>query len=199
MAKDKSSSGCLVVGIILLVLGLLLLVPGTLWLYRLAEVKDAAAEVRYETMEAARGTDRSDGGAVVLNRSYLATTKLPKPGEDITREHFVAFMIAPDTTELTKQAFRRVANEATVTWLLQTENITEKDGAPRGSFYLSWQIRDGTSTTSSTLGIEAEFTEDSREALLGVRRGDLVEVTGDLRFSGDNPVLKNARLASEAE
>lgn len=205
MAKEKSSSsGCLVVGLILLVLGLLLLVPGALWLYKSEQRSvEVAARTEARHVEALRATDRamrgSDGGVVVLDRDRLATITLPKPGEEITRERFLAFMIAPDATELTTEAFRRVAGEATVSWSLLTDNISERNGVLRGSFSLPWQIREGTGSTSSTLNIVAEFTEDSRGALLELRRGDWVEVTGDLRFSNGNPVLKNASLAGKAE
>ena len=199
MAKEKSS-GCLIVAIILAVLLALLLVPVGLW-YMSASNKSVAARdeaiARAEAIEHAYGLRGSDEGVVVMEKGEVPDLTVPKAGEEITREHIVLFLTSYNATNLTKEAFRKVASEASVKWLLRTDNVFEKNGVLRARFWIPWEIRSNNSSSSSSIQVEAYFAEESRADLLTLSRDEWVTVEGDLSFDADTPTIKNARIVDE--
>lgn len=196
MAKNKSA-GCLVAAAILVVLALLAIIP-VLYLTKARSQAAYEAESMRRAHEAEMVTEMSPYSgptrAAVLDKADSGTLAMPKPGEPVTREHLVAFTASADATDLSRETFQRVAEGAKVTWLLQVANVAERDGVLTGRFSLPWQVRNAHSSTSSTLTVDAQFVEDAREALLGVRVGDWVEVSGELHFTGTAPLLKNATV-----
>jgi hypothetical protein len=137
-------------------------------------------------------------GALVFQRDDLPRFPFPKKGEALSREQFVAFMIEDGTTDLAQKAFRDAVSEANVSWTLRTQNITERDGVIYGDFELPWEIHDRNSMSGSSISVRGEFTAESRDSLLELRRNDWVTVQGKLSFNGSSALLKDARLVSEA-
>lgn len=196
--KDRSA-GCLVAAVIaILVCGILAAVS---FLYL---ARDSQAMESDTSMESVKLEDPmiafesgNEEGAVVFKREELRRFSVPKAGEEITREHVVSFFIGEGTTELARSAFREAAEGASVSWLLRTAEVFEQDGLLKAHLQLPWQIKEGRSTSSSAIRVDAQFVESSRADLLKLRRGDWITVQGDLAFRGDDLVLKDARLVAE--
>ena len=195
--KNKST-GCFVAAIIGILLIGILGVAAFLWMLnvRNASVKEAQTLVR-ETMHASEFVSRmEEEGRLVLDREEIRKFPMPNEGDKITRERFAAFMIDEDATELSKEAFRKATEGASVSWMLRTAEVFENDGVIKGDFDLPWEISDDNRTTRSSITVRAEFTAESRKDLLNLRRDDWVTVEGTLSFRGNGDVtLKEARLA----
>lgn len=202
----NSSNGCLVAVILVIILVGLLAAASLLFFFKARNVAmDERIPFPVVEITAPRvshgvhfsGSD-SEKGTLILQPDEMRRLPMPQAGEEITRERFAAFMVDEDATELAKEAFRKVANQASVSWLLRTENVAERDGALHGQFRLPWQVRNGNARTMSTINVQGVFTDESRPALLKLRRGDWVTVQGQLSLDRNSVVLKNARLAPKS-
>jgi hypothetical protein len=186
MAKGNSS-GCIGVTIILVIVLGILGVAGVFYLFNAKRSSHAV----FPSMRAEEST------TLVFQEGAIPRFPFPQPGDTISREHFVAFMIDEAATELSKESFRKVANQAKVRWNLQTRNVADRGGVLLGQFELPWEIRNGSSINGSSAQVSAEFTDESRANLLKLRRGDWVVVAGELSFDGNSASIKNARLADD--
>ena len=136
-------------------------------------------------------------GTVVFQEGAIPRFQAHKSGEELTREHFVALMIDDHATELARKAFQETAHDTTVTWLLHTNDISEHKGALQGFFTLPYEIRHGHGSRGSSVSVNCEFAEESRDSLLNVRRGDWVVVQGKLSFDGHQAAIKEARVLDD--
>jgi hypothetical protein len=178
MAKGNSS-GCIGVTIILVIVLGILGVAGVFYLFNAKRSSHAVLP----SMRAEEST------TLVFQEGAIPRFPFPQPGDTISREHFVAFMIDEAATELSKESFRKVANQAKVRWNLQTRNVADRGGVLLGQFELPWEIRNGSSINGSSAQVSAN--------LLKLRRGDWVVVAGELSFDGNSASIKNARLADD--
>ena len=198
----NNSVGCLIAAIVLIVLALIGGAVSLLfWNTKRVEFEESAEVARSERPASLFAEDGgSEEGALVLQRDELRKLPAPTAGEEITREHVLSYFIDQDATDLSREAFREVGEGAAVSWLLQTDNISDRNGVLHARFSLPWQLREHNSTTSSTIHLDAEFGEESRADLIKLRRGDWVTVAGTLSFeSGNTVVIKGARLVGNAK
>ena len=184
---EKRSSGCL--GIFLVVA----LIGGGMIAVILFMFLTKARGVAHAEQVGLRMEAQADHKVVFQGDQFPAMPGL-EPGAVITREQFVTHTMDSDATELSKSTFRKIADQATVTWLLQTVDISEKDGKIVGQFQLPWEIREGRSSHGSSLSLRCEFSEHNRGSLIHLRRGDWIKVTGTLTFNGSTAVIKEASV-----
>ena len=204
--EQKNSSGCFIATIV----AVLLAVVGGVALFGLVFLR--AKEGRRQVMEQHR-TIESDmiarmehaphanppataGNTVVLHANRLPRYSPHEAGKDISREQFVAFCTDNNTTSLARDAFQKAAQFTPVKWKLLTSDISERNGKLTGRFSLPYQIHSGNSTQGSSVRIECEFDEESRNSLLDISRGDWITVRGKLTFNANDKggVLKEARI-----
>ncbi|MDA0768497.1 MAG: hypothetical protein O3A92_16930 [Verrucomicrobia bacterium] len=186
MAKGNSS-GCLGVAIVLIIVLAVIGVAGLFYLF----TPKRSSHAIFPTIKAEEST------TLVFQEGAMPRFPFPQPGDTISREQFVAFKIDEDSTELSRESFRKVANRTKVRWNLQTRNVADRSGVLLGQFELPWEIRNGSSIKGSSAQVSAEFTDESRANLLKLRRGDWVVVAGELSFDGNSVSIKNARLPDD--
>lgn len=148
--------------------------------------------------EAERPGIEISGNPIVFQEGSFPRFPPHKRGEVLSREQFAALMIDDNATALAQKALQESANGAVVNWLLNTNDITERNGTPEGRFSLPYEIRDGHSMRGSTISIRAEFSPEGRDSLLKVRRGDWVHVQGTLSFDGQKATITEARIVDES-
>ena len=198
----NNSAGCLIAAIVVIVLALI--VGAVFLLFWNTKGRELEQSVEVVQLERAAPVFMEDGGseegALVLQRDEFRKLPAPAAGEEITREHVLSYFIDQDATDLSREAFREVGEGASVSWLLQTDNISDRNGILHARFSLPWELREHNSTSSSAIHLDAEFGEESRADLIKLRRGDWVTVAGTLSFErGNTAVIKGARLVGDGE
>jgi hypothetical protein len=191
MAKN-SSSGCLTAVIVLVVLagvGLIGLVG--LFYMRAGGTREYATELA-EQVAMTEAADRA--GTIVFQEGAIPRFPPHKSGDELTREQFVALMLDEHATDLARKSFEETARDTTVNWLLHTEDIFDSNGTLQGHFTLPYEIKHGRGMRGSSLTVNCEFQEESKDSLLNVRRGDWVVVQGTLSFAGQQASIKEARI-----
>ena len=139
-----------------------------------------------------------DRGAVVFQEGEFPRFPPHKRGEELSREQFAALMIDDHATDLARKALQESANDAHVSWLLYTEDLTDRNGILEGHFTLPYEVRSGHSMHGSSINIRCEFANDGRDSLLKVRRGDWIVVQGKLSFDGQNSTIRDARVVDDS-
>ena len=199
-SMEKKSSGCLggavalIIGAIILILVVVFGVVGLFWNVR----KDAAAERAEAIAMSAEMTELHRHGNLEIEEDEWKELKPLKAGEPVSIERYLFSMIDQTATELAKENFRTNAEGAPVQWALKLRNVREASAGIVGEFELPYMItRSDGSGYGSTLGITATFDEGSRDALLELRRGDWVNVSGQLSLEGNGTSILEARLPAE--
>lgn len=191
MAKN-SGSGCLTAVIVLVVLAIIGLIGLVGLIYMRAGVSREYATELAEQVAMTEAADRN--GTIVFQDGAIPRFPPHKSGDELTREHFVALMLDEHATELARKSFEETARDTTVSWLLRTEDIFDSNGTLHGHFTLPYEIRHGHGMRGSSLTVNCEFQEESKDSLLNVRRGDWVVVQGTLSFDGHQAGIKEARI-----
>ncbi|WP_338685645.1 hypothetical protein [Haloferula helveola] len=197
---EKKSSGCvggavaLVIGVIVLVLVVVFGVVGLFWnVKRDAAYQEAEAVATMSEMAALHGH-----GHLEIEEDEWKDLKPLKAGEPVSIERYLFSMIDQTATELAKENFRTNAEGAPIQWALKLRNVREAADGIVGEFELPYMItRSDGSGYGSTLNITATFDEGSRDALLELRRGDWVNVSGQLSLEGNGTSILEARLPAE--
>ena len=183
---QKRKSGCLV-AVIVIVVAFVVVVGGILFVL-VAKSSDSPDKPTLHREDAPK--------VLVFREDALPTLPFPIAGEELSREQFVSFSIDENATQLAKEEFRRIANQAKVRWELRTSNISENGGQLQGQFELPWEIRYENGSSSSAIQVRCEFLPESRSRLLNLRRGDWITIEGQLAFDGNHPTIQNARIAN---
>ena len=193
---EKKSSGCLTALVVVVVIAALGFVGlFSLFFKRVSRGREYAAEVSERvglTVEA------GSAGTVVFQEGADIHFPPHQSGEELSREQFISLMIDDHATELARKAFQRTADGAAVKWMLQTQDISESNGKLEGRFSLPWEIRSAHGSRGSSVNLTCEFSEEGRDSLLKVRRGDWVVVEGRLSFDGHQSAILDARIFDES-
>ena len=195
MAEEKKSNGCLkaaiIVGVLVVVGGVAMVMVPAMW-FRAVKVEEH--EERARALEAQQAiADRT----VTFQRGAIPKFPPHKAGEEVKREQFVALMVDDLATELARKEFQRTADGATVRWLVETGDIFDSDGVVHGHFVLPYEIVSGNSMSGSAVNLNCEFLPESKDALLGIRRGDWVTVEGTLSFDGREAKITEAKIVTD--
>jgi hypothetical protein len=195
--KGGSNAGCFIVAV---VIGALVLLGGIFGFYLLAKVRvveshEAVAISKMPEPAVAYAGSSDPQGGMVFTEAARPMLSVPAPGEPVTLKIFAAYMIDDNATELAKDSFRKVADEAEVSWRMRLRQLTNRGGSLRGEFDVPWQIRHGHGSSGSSFAVGVEFEEAGREALLELRRGDWVTVEGQLSLAGGSATIENAVVA----
>lgn len=195
---QKQSSGCLTAIIVLAVVagfGILGLVG--LFYMRVGKVQKMehaiAAEEHFSMVE-----DGEEKGLIVFPRNAIPHFPAHKAGEELSREQFVAFRIDDRSTALARQSFQESVQNTTVEWLLRTGDIKDENGIMHGEFSLPYQLRDKHSRQGSSVNITVDFSGESRDRLLSIRRGDWVVVQGKLSVDQHHAAIREARIIDDS-
>lgn len=197
MAQRSSNGGCIVLVAILAAVGVgAILLVAIFFTKRASSHSSMVSEMPHPTELHAMA--ESERGGMVFMEDSRPTMSVPAPGEPVTLKVFAAYLIDDNATELAKDSFRKVADQAEVSWKMRLRQITDRKGSLRGEFDVPWQVRRGNGTTSSSFNVGVNFDEAGRDALLKLRRGDWVVVEGQLNFASGNAIIENAMVADAA-
>ena len=190
--ESKGTSGCftaiaVVIAVVMIgVVGLVCLI--------VMRVKHSNHE---ETHPITVATANSDG-TIYFQNGQIPRYAPHQPGQSVSREQFVALKADPHATKLSRKTFQESANQCPVEWRLEAFEISDNNGTLTGSFRIPYQFQSGHSSQSNSIEIICEFTEESREGLLNIRRNDWVTVQGTLTFQNDNAIITDARIPNGA-
>lgn len=194
--EKKGNSGCRVVAMIFagIVVLFLVVVFGLYWMFtaRKSEaveaVQIAEAEVMAETAPAVLELESSDWESL----EPLAE------GEPVTLRHYILLMEDPRATELARTTFLERAEGAPVTWTMTLEDVWEESGVLGASLRADYSMQSGSVIRGSSISVRADFDESQRDALIGLRQGDVVTVEGVLALDGERVVIEHAGVATNA-
>lgn len=145
---------------------------------------------------ATRETSRSEDGRVILRQDELADYATYQTGAPLERDVFIAWQIDPRRTTLSKDVFTEKVEGAEVNWKLMADDITRNQNHIIGDFRIPCSILlpNGAGEQYQEVHVRCEFAEESRDALLSVRRGDWVGIRGRLSLKNGRTSILEARL-----
>ncbi len=198
--QRKSGAGCFIIAAILgvVVIGACAIFVLFLGKVRMTESHEAAIMSELHDSAESRSATGDARDQIVFTEANRPKMSVPRPGEEVTREQFAAYMIDDAATELARESFRKVTDQAEIRWNLRLKQIADRNGKLHGEFELPWMIRHGHGSSSSSFNINVWFDEAGRDALLKLRRGDWVTVEGRLSYVKGNHAIEGA-LIGDAE
>lgn len=195
MGEERRKSGC---GTVALIVGVVVLIAiPVASLFSAFYFSRTEVGSRMDVVQMMGEQQGGEDGTVVFQQNAIPRFAPHQRGDELKREQFVALMIDDLATELARKEFQSSANGAFVSWLLRTEDLSERDGVPHGQFTLPYEIRFGHGSQSSSVALDCDFLPESKVGLLQIRRGDWVVVEGTLSFDGRKVSITDARIAGD--
>lgn len=197
---NKDNSGCRIAALIVagIVFVFALIVVGIFWMYqerRVEVVKEYEMAMDRASAEV-MATGPEQGDTLELDESDWESLTPLGEGEPVSVKQFVLMMEDPRATELARETFRQRADGAQATWRMSLQDVWSEDGTLGASLSVPYALKRGFSTSMSSLSVRAEFGPDQRDALIGLRQGDPVTVTGTLDLSDDRTWIREARVVT---
>ena len=198
--SKQGNSGCRIAALIVAGIVLLfgLVVAGILWMFKAerSHAMEAHNRAVEETAAELRATSAGQDGSLELDAADWESLKPLGEGEPVELKQFVLMMEDPRATDLARETFRQRADGATATWHLRVEDVWSEGGVLGASLSVPYSLKDGNVTRRASLSVRAEFGEGQRDALIGLRQGDAVAVSGTLDLSDDQTRIVDARVVS---
>ena len=201
MEKKKKMSGCGIAALIggLLIIGVIVLaVFGFYWMFsaRKMEVEEKVAMAQSAAIRDSAIASLDEDGRLLYDESDWPVFEPLKPGDAVSRDHYLISTIDTTATELARENFRERADGAPVAWTMKLEDVSSGPGAELvADFVITYGIRHrGGGGSYSQLNVTAVFGEEERESLLKLRRGNWVTVNGTLSLSGRQPRILDANI-----